>query len=337
MTLWTAPASIAASSGSISPLPAELLTLVYCHLPSFYDVFSLASTCHRLRQVWLNHVSTIYKHVARAAITCEKHARILLANQGGPSPESEITMVSDVARMMQNMQAVDKAILQFESKIVRKIVRTRGHRTEGHYGPGARRHPPYLTRTERPRFIRSYYRLWALLIIDDPVECQSRLQSMSLKQLLYLCAISWLPEGMGPGEETIESPVSPGVTVGFEPAQRYQGRRALSDLVVEQTESTYRRIHGRGMGTSWVIAMNSGYDVFSVMWDHWQSILLDFVCSRPSEEPPYDREFHMELWEDDSEEEIQRDGQSQRRFVISSDVSMHSGSVAIACRFTYCC
>ncbi|CAF9934846.1 MAG: hypothetical protein HETSPECPRED_009379 [Heterodermia speciosa] len=301
MAFSTAPSSIAASSGSFSPLPAELLILVYSRLPSFQDVFSLASTCHRLQDIWLKNIATIYKPVARAAIPCEKYARILLADQGGPSPESEITTASDVARMIQNMQVVDQAIHQFESKIVSKV-RARGHRTEDYYGAGARRHPPYLTRTERPRFIRSYYRFWALLTIDDPVERQSRLQSMSFKQLLYLCEMSWPPKSMGPGEEAIKTPVYPGVT----PAQRYQARRALSKLVVDHTESTYRRIHGKEMEAIWVIAMDEGYDNFLVMWDHWQSSLIDVVCSRRSREPPYKKEFHMELWDDSSEEETER-------------------------------
>ena len=303
MTLYTAPSSIGSNPGSLSPLPAELLTVVYCHLPSFQDVFSLASSCHRLRDIWRNNVATIYKPVARACITCEHHARIFLAHQGGPSPESEVTTVSDVARLMQNMQVVDAAILQFESKIVSKV-RARGHRTEDYYGAGARRHPPYLTRTERPRFIRSYYRFWGLLTIDDPVERQARLQSMSLKQLIYLCEISWLPKGMGPGEEAIQSPVNPGVARGPEPAKRYQARRALSKLVMEQTELVYRRIYGQDMEAIWVIAMDEGYDAFLVMWDHWQSSLLDVVCSRRSKEPPYNKGFHMELWEESSEEEM---------------------------------
>ena len=305
MTLHAAPSSIVGSSGSLLLLPAELLTAVYCHLPSFYDVSSLASTCHRLRHVWLQNVATIYKPVARVSITCERHARILLADQGGPSPESEITSVSDVARMMQNMQAVDKAIVQFESKIVSKV-RARGHRTEDYYGAGARRHPPYLTRTERPRFIQSYYRFWGLLTIDDIVEHQSRLQSMSLKQLLYLCEISWLPKGMGPSEAASKSSVNLSVAAEPESAQRYQARRALSRLVSEQTELAYRRIHGHDMEAIWVIAMDEGYDNFLVMWDHFRNSLIDVVCSRRSKEPPYKKEFHMELWEDSSDEEIQR-------------------------------
>ena len=307
MTSYPTPSSSAASSGSFSPLPTELLTVIYCHLPSFHDVYHLASTCHRLRHIWLTNIATIYKPVARASIACEPQARNLLADQGGPSPSSDITSIRDVARMMQNVQAVSQAISRFEVKVVSKV-RSRGHRAEDYYGAGARRHPPYLTRTERPRFIRAYYRLWGLMSIDDVVERRSRLRSMSLKQLLYLCEISWLPKGMGPSEEAMQSSADPGIALRTESSQCYQARRALSKLVLEQTESAYRRIHGGEMEAIWVIAMDEGYDTFLVMWDHWQSSLLDVVCSRRSKEPPYKKEFHMELWEDSDEEEIERGG-----------------------------
>ena len=108
---------------------------------------------------------------------------------------------------------------------------------------------------------------------------------------------------MGPGERAILSPVHPGVTPQVEAEQRYQARRALSRLVVEQTELAYRRIHEHEMEAIWVIALDEGYDNFLVMWDHWQSSLLDVVCSRRSKEPPFNKESHMELWEDSSEED----------------------------------
>ncbi|KAL9607850.1 MAG: hypothetical protein Q9167_007273 [Letrouitia subvulpina] len=309
MTLNTAQTSALRNSGFLSPFPVELLTVVFCHLPSFQDVFSLAFTCHWVRGVWLNNVATIYKLVARASITCEHHARTFLADQGGPAPESEITSAKDVVQILKAQKAVDKAILKFECQIVSKV-KARGHRTEDYYGPGVLQHPRYLTRTERPRFIRSYYQLWGLLTIDDPVERQARLQSMSLKQLLHLCEISWLPDGMGPGEEVTSFPRDPGFNPGSEPAtyqQRIQAREALSKMVLEQTELTYQRIHGKDMESIWVIAMDEGYSDFLVMWDHWQSSLQEVVCGRRSKEPPYKKQFHWELWEDSSDEEVQRD------------------------------
>lgn len=306
MTLSTAQTSALPASDFLTPFPVELVTLIFCHLPSFRDIFSLASTCHRVRDVWLKNLASIYKHVARTSITCEHHARMLLADQGGPALESEIISVKDVVQLMKNQNTIDKAILEFECQIVSRV-KARGHRAEDYYGPGALGHPPYLTRTERPRFIRSYYQLWGLLEIEDPVERQVRLQSMSLKQLLYLCEISWLPDGMGPGEEVTSSHRGPAVDPELESAtyqQRIQAREALSKVIRELTELTYRRIHGQDMELIWVIAIDEGYDNFLVMWDHWRSSLQEVVCGRRSKEPPYKKHFHWELWEDSSDEEI---------------------------------
>ena len=293
MILSSAEPSDLPKSASFSPFPVELQRLVFCHLPSFHDVLSLASTCHELQDVWLKNVATIYKAVAKASIACEHHARALLADQGGPAPDAEIPSARNVYQMMKNQSMINKAILQFESQIVSKV-KTLGYRVADYYGAGALKRPPYLIRTERPRFIRSYYHFWGLLAIDNLEQQQSRLQSMSLKQLLYLCEISWLPDGMGPGE-------------GIDPESEsaiYQTREAFSKLILEYTESTYRRIHGQDMELIWVIAMDEGYSDFLVMWDHWQSSLKEVVCGRRTKEPPYKKEFHWDLWEDSPNEEI---------------------------------
>lgn len=81
---------------------------------------------------------------------------------------------------------------------------------------------------------------------------------MSLKQLLYLCEISWLPNGMGPGQDV--DPESEAVIY----EQRIQAREALSKRILEHTESTCRRIHGQDMELIWVIAMEEGYSDFLV-------------------------------------------------------------------------
>lgn len=104
---------------------------------------------------------------------------------------------------------------------------------------------------------------------------------MSLKQLLYLCEISWLRDGMGPGEDV--DPESEAVIY----QQRIQAREALSKWILEHTESTSRRIHRQDMELIWVIAMEEGYSDFLVMWDHWQSSLKEFVSGRRAKEPRY--------------------------------------------------
>ncbi|KAL8883920.1 MAG: hypothetical protein Q9192_006968 [Flavoplaca navasiana] len=291
MILSVAQPTRLANAGLFSPFPVELQTVVFCHLTSFQDVFSFASTCHQLQDVWLEGVTTIYRQVAKVSITCEPYARILLADQGGPASKAGIRSASNVHQVMRNQSMVFKAITQFESDIVSKV-RTGGLRAEEYYGPGVDGHPPYLTRTERRRFIRSYYQLWGLLKLDNLQQRQSRLQSISLKQLLYLCEMSWLPNGMGPGEDVDSE--SGAATY----QQRAQARQALSKWILEHTESMYRRIHGHDMPLIWVIAMVEGYGDFLVMWDHWQNSLKEVVCGRRTKEPPYKMEMHWDLWED---------------------------------------
>lgn len=200
MSLAGAHISAVGNCGSLSSLPVELLEGVYCPLPSFNDVFSLSSTCHQMRDVWLNNVATIYNRVARASIPCKRYARAFFADQGGPSLESGMISAKDVVKMLRNKRVLDAATQQFESEIVGRV-KARGHRTEDYYGAGALQHPPYLTRTERTRFIRAYYLFWGLMM-SDHAEWQSRLQSMSLKRLIQLCEISWLPEDIKPGEQS---------------------------------------------------------------------------------------------------------------------------------------
>ncbi len=101
------------SSGTFSPLPVELPTSVSHYLTS--------STCHLLRDVWLENVATIYNHVARASIPCKRYARDFLADQGGTSPESEITCAEDLVRMTKNRQVINMALPQLERQIVRRV------------------------------------------------------------------------------------------------------------------------------------------------------------------------------------------------------------------------
>jgi len=236
---------LASRSSTFSSFPVELLTSVSCHLPSFREVFILSSTCRQLRDVWLDNVAIIDNHVARDSILCERHGRNFLAAQGGPSPGSEITSAKDAVRMMKNRHVIDMTLLQFECQIVHRV-KARGHRAEDYYGAGAVQHPSYLTRTERPRFIRSYYQLWGLMKVN-PAEWRSRPQYMTLKQLLHLREMSRLPDSIGRGEEMVPPPQHPDAesdshfTIND---QRSKERNALSKMISEQTKKTYRDIRG---------------------------------------------------------------------------------------------
>lgn len=65
-------------------MSAEIITEISCLLPSFANVFALATTCVRFRRIWTTKVTPIYGQVAQRSIPCERHARSFLADQGGP-------------------------------------------------------------------------------------------------------------------------------------------------------------------------------------------------------------------------------------------------------------
>ena len=105
---------------SLSTIPAEVATNIFCQLPSFSDVFALSAVCRRLRHFWLNSVNQIYNQVAPRSISCEPSARRFLADQDGPGLGSSLS-AKDVIRMVHNAGVIDNAILQFEREIVSRI------------------------------------------------------------------------------------------------------------------------------------------------------------------------------------------------------------------------
>jgi len=110
-----------ATYGPLSRTPTELLEKIFSLLPQLSDVFALAATCHRLRQVWTTSTNTIYRQVAPRCIPCEPYARSFLADQGGPAQESPLLSPEDLRRLIRNSWAVEKSITEFERKIVCKV------------------------------------------------------------------------------------------------------------------------------------------------------------------------------------------------------------------------
>ena len=102
---------------------AELITDIMCRLPSFSDDFAFAAICRRLRRIWSEDVTFIYKHVAPRTIKCEHDARILPADQGGAAADSPVLSVRDVLRLVRNSHIVEKSIGQFNRDIVCKVTR----------------------------------------------------------------------------------------------------------------------------------------------------------------------------------------------------------------------
>lgn len=106
------------SNDALSSMPAELITVIFCLLPSFSDVIALAATCHRLRHIWTTNTTTIFINVAPRGIPCHRYARNFLTDQGGPALDSPTLSAEDVVRMVRNSHIVEKAVFQFEKEIV---------------------------------------------------------------------------------------------------------------------------------------------------------------------------------------------------------------------------
>ncbi|KAL8918372.1 MAG: hypothetical protein Q9208_007391 [Pyrenodesmia sp. 3 TL-2023] len=279
-------------------LPNELLTDIYCFLPSFSNALAFASTCHRVRDCWLTEATLIYRHIAPKSIPCERHARTFLADQHEAITDPSKISAEHVLRLMRNSRMVEQAIPEFEAHIVSRV-RCGGERADDYYGAGATRHPPHLTRTERPRFIRSYYQLWGLIRLKTPVEWQARLESMTLKQLFHLYEMSMLPSTMTFLRRR-DGQLDTVSVIDREPVER---RVALERQILKHLEEVYRRIHGKDLIHIWVHAPEEGYGNFIAMWDHFQPSLKEVVCGRRSEEPPYRFFLDLDLWEDSSGEE----------------------------------
>ncbi|KAI4150865.1 MAG: hypothetical protein L6R39_002145 [Caloplaca ligustica] len=232
-------------------------------------------------------------------------ANLSSCQQKGAVTSSSTLSAEDVVRMVKYSRFVEDAIALFETKVVSRV-KTRGHRSEEYYGPGAVGHPPHLTRTERPRFISAYYRLWGLMKSKDAAERQSRLESMTLKQLVHLYELSTLPYSIGSGGEAIMPPRDPDAEPGPIFATSHRTLRvwaALERQILAHLDQIYQHIHGTKLNPIWANAGNKGLIGFLTIWDHWQPSLKEFICGRRRKEPPYRKVLHLELWEDSSGEE----------------------------------
>lgn len=300
----------------LSLLPEEIISEIFCLLPSFTDIFNLASSCTRLKRMWKSSVTLIYHSVAQRRIPCLRQARCFLTDQGGPSVDSPTITTENVSQMVRNAHTIEKAILQFEKEIVCRVegkayslIQNRprnsdqqaacGHSAKKYYGEGARRHPKTLTSTERPRFIRSYYQLWSMMTIDAE-EWQPRLDTMSLKQLYYLCEMSKLTQSIG-REEIVPAPQFPNADPDLAIAinsGRSKKRIALDERIWGHITRVYQRVYHREAEWPWIFTKEEGYLWFIVIWDHWQPSLKSIVCSsRQSFE-------QMHLWDDTSDDDI---------------------------------
>ena len=105
---------------SLSTMPPEVATNIFCQLPSFSGVFALSAVCLRLRHLWLENVNPIYDQIASRSIPCERAARRFLVDHDGPGLEFPMD-AKDVIRVLQNARVIENTILQFEREVVRRV------------------------------------------------------------------------------------------------------------------------------------------------------------------------------------------------------------------------
>ena len=203
----------------------------------------------------------------------------------------------DVMRMIRNVIVVEKAILQFEREIVSRvrsklklmfitsdkeglhsIAIVDGLEPGEFYGAGAEEHPLTLTRTERERFIHTYYSLWGLLRIDTSA-WDSRLQAMTSRELYYLHEMTKLTQSIG-REETVPPPIYPNATsdsVNSTNHGRSEKRDAVERRVWQQIQHNSLLFFDRDALHAAVFAKHEGALEFVAIWDHWQPSLKEMV------------------------------------------------------------
>ena len=135
---------------------------------------------------------------------------------------------------------------------------------------GERGHPPVLTRTERPRFISSYYTIWSMMKLDFS-EWESRLEHMTLKQLYFLHEMTNLTQSIG-REEAIPNWNTTPINCG-----RSQKRITLGKRAWRQIQDVSERVLNRDALDPQYHAKNKGFRWFVVMWDHYQPRLRDMM------------------------------------------------------------
>jgi len=137
------------------------------------------------------------------------------------------------------------------------------------------RHPPYLTPTERSRFIRAYYRLWGLLELEDSAWSQ-RYARWTAWQLNRTCEMALLRDFVGEEHDPVLNLSSP-PWHRMIPDRRWKLHFEMQEFHVK----TFRCIHGEASQPPIFLPLGSGKDMgqfgiygFIVIFDHFQKCFM---------------------------------------------------------------
>ena len=117
----TSGLEIATCNSPLLLLPPELIIRILCFLPSFSDVFAVASASRQLRSVWSENTTSVYRKLAPTNIPCERHARSFIAGRNTDTKGISTLSAHDVACLVRNSHVVEKAIKQFEKEVVCRV------------------------------------------------------------------------------------------------------------------------------------------------------------------------------------------------------------------------
>ena len=102
---------------SLSLLPNELITQIYQSLASTREVIALATTNHRIRNVWLQNANSIFDCDLFDDVWAGRQALNFLLTQSGKK-DGDVISAEDVLQIVRNHSVVENAILLFEQEVV---------------------------------------------------------------------------------------------------------------------------------------------------------------------------------------------------------------------------
>ena len=138
-------------------------------------------------------------------------------------------------------------------------------------------------------------------------EWQSRLESMTFKQLYLLQEITKLGQSIGM-EQVRPDPWFPDAELSYISSirkRRATKHQAIRVGIWRQMQHIFQPVHDREIDPFWDDDLSHGTYRFIVLWDHWQPPQKYFLCGRraiePCSTPSLEKRY---LWEDSSDDEV---------------------------------
>lgn len=164
-------------------------------------------------------------------------------------------------------------------------------------------HPPYLTPTERPRFIRAYYRLWGILELEGSAWYE-RYAQWTAWQLNRTCEMVLLRDFVGEEHDAVSDLSGP---LGH---RRVPDRRQKLHYEMQEFHvKTFHCIYGEARQPVVFAPLGCGKDMgrygFIVIWDHYQNYFkLNMLLGLTAETIPQEyKEFLREDFAEGSSDE----------------------------------